>query len=73
MLLLLLLLLLQAEVYYGWDGDKDWSAPKFTVPDRMVAWVEYRNVTQGVYVCANGGNATHPGYCKCVVTEFACV
>jgi len=54
-----------AEVYYGWDGDKTWSAPSETIPDRMVAWVEMRTTKQGVYACANGGNATHPGYCKC--------
>ena len=33
--------------------------------DRQVAYVELRTVTQGVYVCANGGNVTRPGYCQC--------
>ena len=31
----------------------------------QVARVEYRNVTQGPYVCANGGNCTAPDVCSC--------
>lgn len=30
-----------------------------------VAMVEYHNVTEGRYVCANGGNCTSPGVCEC--------
>ena len=33
--------------------------------DRQVAWVEWRNLTQGVYVCANNGNCTAPDTCVC--------
>lgn len=31
----------------------------------QVALIEWRNVTQGVYVCANGGNCTAPDICQC--------
>lgn len=31
----------------------------------QVAWAELRRVRQGVYVCANGGNCTAPGICRC--------
>lgn len=34
-------------------------------PTQKVALVEYHNVTEGRYVCANGGNCTHPGVCEC--------
>lgn len=37
---------------------------KYTM-DRQVAAVEYVNTTQGVYVCANGGNCTAPDVCVC--------
>lgn len=37
------------------------------VMDRQVALVEYLNVTQGVYVCANGGNCTAPDVCSCAL------
>lgn len=33
--------------------------------DRQVAMIEWLNVTQGVYVCANGGNCTAPDICRC--------
>lgn len=33
--------------------------------DRQVAMVSWREVTQGRYVCANGGNCTSPGVCVC--------
>ena len=33
--------------------------------DRQVANVEWLNISQGVYVCANGGNCTSPGVCEC--------
>ena len=43
-----------------------WAAtsPQFPT-DRQVAWGQYFNVTQGVYVCANGGNCTAPDLCHC--------
>jgi hypothetical protein len=50
------------------DGSKrfhPWSSPFSAVPDRQVALVHYLNVTQGVYVCANGGNCTAPNVCSC--------
>lgn len=34
-------------------------------PDRQIAYVQWVNVTQGVYVCANGGNCTAPDVCEC--------
>ena len=37
---------------------------KYTM-DRQVAAVEWVNTTQGVYVCANGGNCTAPDVCVC--------
>lgn len=33
--------------------------------DRQVAFLEWHNVTQGVYVCANGGNCSAPDVCQC--------
>ena len=44
-----------------------WSPPLSSraLPDRQVAWVVWAAVTQGVYVCANGGNCTAPDYCVC--------
>eukprot|EP00937_MAST-01D_sp_MAST-1D-sp2_P007042 g7042.t1 len=33
--------------------------------DRQVALAEYVSVTQGVYVCANGGNCSSPDVCSC--------
>lgn len=30
-----------------------------------VALVEYHNMTEGRYVCANDGNCTSPGVCEC--------
>ncbi|GMI09425.1 hypothetical protein TrVE_jg8809 [Triparma verrucosa] len=46
------------------------ATDKFTQPwkytmDRQIALVELLNVTQGVYVCANGGNCTAPDVCVC--------
>jgi len=46
------------------------GAPNSTQPwvyshDRQVALVEWVNTTQGVYVCANGGNCTAPDVCVC--------
>ena len=33
--------------------------------DRQIANVEWLNISQGVYVCANAGNCTAPGVCEC--------
>lgn len=33
--------------------------------DRQIAYVNWLNVSQGVYVCANGGNCTAPDVCEC--------
>lgn len=33
--------------------------------DRQIAYVNWLLVSQGVYVCANGGNCTSPGICEC--------
>ena len=33
--------------------------------DRQIALVEYRNVTQGAYMCANGGSCIAPDICSC--------
>ena len=33
--------------------------------DLQVALIEWRNITQGAYVCANGGNCTAPDVCEC--------
>lgn len=41
------------------------AASEIYPPDRQVAWGQYYNVTQGVYVCANGGNCTAPDLCHC--------
>jgi hypothetical protein len=53
---------------YGWGptaSTNPWSAPAFAAPDRQVALVSYKDVVQGVYVCANGGNCTAPDTCVC--------
>eukprot|EP00903_Cladosiphon_okamuranus_P018631 g17149.t3 len=62
---------------YEWIADppNPWSAhddiapgvtgPFLWVEDRQVALVEYHNVTEGRYVCANSGNCTSPGVCEC--------
>ncbi|CAM9450628.1 unnamed protein product [Ascophyllum nodosum] len=62
---------------YEWSASppNPWSAyndiaPGKTGPflwseDRQVALVEYHNVTEGRYKCANGGNCTSPGVCEC--------
>ena len=33
--------------------------------DRQLALVDWLNVSQGVYVCANGGNCSAPDICEC--------
>ena len=50
---------------YEWDGNNDWSAPSFTPRDRQVILVEWREIVQGTYVCANEGNCTMPDVCEC--------
>jgi hypothetical protein len=50
---------------YGWNGNNTWSSPAESELDRQVVLVEWRNVTQGTYGCANGGNCTAPGTCSC--------
>ncbi|CAM9757005.1 unnamed protein product, partial [Scytosiphon promiscuus] len=62
---------------YEWTADprNPWSAyndaspgrtgPFVWLEDRQVALVEFHNVTEGRYVCANGGNCTLPGVCEC--------
>lgn len=42
-----------------------YTQPWKFIKDRQVALVELLNVTQGVYVCANGGNCTAPDTCVC--------
>jgi hypothetical protein len=42
-----------------------WSPPYFADPDRQIALVQYMNVTQGVWACANNGNCTAPNLCMC--------
>lgn len=47
------------------EPTEDHTGPWTYVPDRQVANVQYVNVSQGVYVCANDGNCTAPGICEC--------
>ena len=47
------------------DGGPTKTQPWHRTSDRQVAWVEWSNVTQGVYVCANNGNCTAPDVCVC--------
>ncbi|ETW08218.1 hypothetical protein, variant 1 [Aphanomyces invadans] len=41
------------------------TPPYVATVDRILAHVERRRVTQGVYVCANQGNCTAPDICVC--------
>ena len=54
---------------YGWGPTRythEWSSPNNeSQPDRQVAWVQWHTVTQGVYVCANGGECASPDVCVC--------
>ena len=50
---------------YGWDGMNTWSSPSISSLDRQVVLVELREIVQGPYVCANGGDCIRPGYCEC--------
>lgn len=47
------------------DGGPARTRPWNRESDRQVARVEWHNATQGVYVCANGGNCTAPDVCVC--------
>jgi hypothetical protein len=44
---------------------KGHTGPWVYATDRQIAYVQWLNVSQGVYVCANGGNCTSPGVCEC--------
>eukprot|EP00986_Skeletonema_menzelii_P003076 scaffold902_cov146-Skeletonema_menzelii.AAC.1 len=62
---------------YGWNGNQrqPWDAfneaePGITQPytfeeDRQVALAQFYNVTQGAYMCANGGACVAPDVCSC--------
>ena len=62
---------------FGWLSDvrQPWNAfdgpgpgltrPYEHEPDRQIALVSYRNVTQGAYMCANGGRCVSPDVCSC--------
>lgn len=53
---------------YGWGPTPDtnpWSSPNISAADRQIALVQWHNTSQGVYVCANGGNCTAPDTCVC--------
>ena len=47
---------------YPTDGH---TGPWTYTADRQIANVDWLNVSQGVYVCANGGNCTAPDICEC--------
>jgi len=62
---------------YDWYSNErlPWNAfhspePQFTQPykssqDRQVALAAYQNITQGAYMCANGGKCASPDVCSC--------
>ncbi|KAL9185156.1 hypothetical protein ACHAXT_002933 [Thalassiosira profunda] len=62
---------------YDWLSQErlPWNAydepgPQLTQPyqyllDRQIALATYRNVTQGAYMCANGGRCVSPDVCSC--------
>jgi hypothetical protein len=41
------------------------TGPWVYSPDRQLANVNWLNMSEGVYVCANNGNCTAPGICEC--------
>lgn len=50
----------------GYFEATEGRTPPYTyIADRQVANVAFYNVSQGVYVCANGGNCTAPDVCEC--------
>ena len=62
---------------YDWLSNErlPWNAfdepePQLTQPykyqlDRQIALASYKNVTQGAYMCANGGRCVSPDVCSC--------
>lgn len=52
-----------------WRGyespDEQHTRPWTYIADRQVVFAELQRITQGVYVCANGGNCTAPDVCEC--------
>ena len=52
-------------VEYGHLGENEWSSPFPSSPDRVVVYVELREIVQGVYGCSNGGSCVEPGKCSC--------
>jgi hypothetical protein len=50
------------------------TGPWEFLEDRQIAYVQWLSVTQGVFVCANGGNCTSPDICECASgwTGFDC-
>ena len=42
-----------------------WTSPFAALSDRQIALVQYLEVTQGVYACANGGECVAPDTCLC--------
>lgn len=42
-----------------------WDAPAATTLDRQVALVQFTEILQGVYTCANGGDCIAPDVCRC--------
>jgi hypothetical protein len=52
-----------------WRGyevpDKRHTRPWTYTADRQVILAELQRITQGMYVCANGGNCTAPDVCEC--------
>lgn len=62
---------------YDWgptSTTNPWSSPSASALDRQVAWVTWATVSQGVYVCANGGSCVGPDTCRCADgwTGFDC-
>jgi len=47
------------------DGGSGKTRPWNRKADRQVAFVEWVNVSQGLYVCANGGACSEPDVCTC--------
>ena len=52
-------------VPYEWEGANLWSTVSAVNSDRQVALTELQRVTQGKYVCANGGSCITPEVCNC--------
>ena len=54
---------------YQFMGDNEWSSPLASDADRVVVFVELREIVQGVYGCSNGGSCVEPGKCSCAKDE----